>query len=404
MPFEPLRFVHAANAYLDAPPIVPGHPSPDLRRLLEDATLTAFDNVLQACLEHDVDFLLLTGNTFVEVDRSLRARVALISGLAMLGEAGIRTFVLPGQTDPPSAWTSIPGMPATVTVFGDDETEAVAVLRDGRVIASVGTTGVAESADSAPRCVAGHFRIGLQLLHQPGREPFSTRGRAMESDAQSFDYIAQGGPAPLALLRTETTLTHHPGTTQARSFDDSGPGGCTLIDVVPGRQPQCTLLPTAPVRYERLTVPAIGEGGGSLVQLMSDQLSAAPPADCERLRCVEWQTLADPGCAELNDPTATDRLTREAASQAFPESIHVLAAIRYAESEPQHSTAGLEAEFRRELQTAAEGPRTLAELGAHRPDWVDRLDPISGGLNAASVVARAANLGRRRLDADATQG
>lgn len=118
MAFEPQRFIHAANIRLDVPVSVQTAESltDDLRFAFEDATLHAFAEVIEASIRHDVDFLLLSGNVFVEADRSLRARLSLLRGFKRLEEHDIQVFVLPGDSDPPEAWRAIPEMPENVVV------------------------------------------------------------------------------------------------------------------------------------------------------------------------------------------------------------------------------------------------------------------------------------------------
>ena len=88
MAFEPQRFIHAASIRLDVPVSVQTAEAltDELRFAFEDATLHAFDEVIEACVKKDVDFLLLSGNVFVEADRSLRARLALLKAMHRLDE------------------------------------------------------------------------------------------------------------------------------------------------------------------------------------------------------------------------------------------------------------------------------------------------------------------------------
>ena len=118
MAFEPQRFIHAANIRLDVPVSVQTSETltDELRFAFEDATLHAFEEVIEASVRHDVDFLLLSGNVFVEADRSLRARLTLLRGVRRLAEHDIQVFVLPGDSDPPEAWRAIPEMPENVVV------------------------------------------------------------------------------------------------------------------------------------------------------------------------------------------------------------------------------------------------------------------------------------------------
>ena len=118
MAFEPQRFIHAANVRLDVPVSVQTTEklTDELRFAFEDATRYAFDEVIEVCIKRDVDFLLLSGNIFIEADRSLRARLRLLKGFHRLDEQNIHVFVLPGDADPPEAWRAIPELPENVTV------------------------------------------------------------------------------------------------------------------------------------------------------------------------------------------------------------------------------------------------------------------------------------------------
>ena len=118
MAFEPQRFIHAANVRLDVPVSVQTAESltDALRFAFEDATLHAFEEVIEASIRLDVDFLLLSGNVFIEADRSLRARLTLLKGVRRLAEHEIQVYVLPGDSDPPEAWRAIPEMPDNVVV------------------------------------------------------------------------------------------------------------------------------------------------------------------------------------------------------------------------------------------------------------------------------------------------
>ena len=118
MAFEPQRFIHAANVRLDVPVSVQTAESltDELRFAFEDATLHAFEEVIEASIRLDVDFLLLSGNVFIEADRSLRARLTLLKSVRRLAEHEIQVYVLPGDSDPPEAWRAIPEMPDNVVV------------------------------------------------------------------------------------------------------------------------------------------------------------------------------------------------------------------------------------------------------------------------------------------------
>ena len=166
MPFQPQRFIHAANVRLDVPVSV--HLSEtlteDLRHALEDATLTSFDTVIDLCISKAVDYLLLSGNAFVEADRSLRARLKLLDGFRRLHAKKIPVFVLTGDLDPPEAWRAIPEMPPNVTVCYSSNPEPTELTRGGRTIATVTASMWYGETDA--------FGIRIISRSEDGIEPF----------------------------------------------------------------------------------------------------------------------------------------------------------------------------------------------------------------------------------------
>lgn len=166
MAFHPQRFIHAANLRLDVPVSVHTSEtlSDELRMVFEDATLFAFDEVIEGCIKRDVDFLLLSGNVFVEADRSLRARLALLKGCRRLEEYGIHVFVLPGDADPPEAWRAIPELPENVTVCYSSSPEPMELYLNDELATTVSASIWFGEADD----------FGIQVLARGGEgvQPF----------------------------------------------------------------------------------------------------------------------------------------------------------------------------------------------------------------------------------------
>lgn len=137
MPYETLRFLHAARALVDHPLHETGPVGTDLRGFVRGATTNAFRKLIGECIEHDVDFLLLTGDALDQSDFSIKARVELRDGFERLDDSGIQVFVVPGPRDLVPTWDDFPDLPSNVTVFRPEADDPVAVLRDGAVIASI---------------------------------------------------------------------------------------------------------------------------------------------------------------------------------------------------------------------------------------------------------------------------
>ncbi len=166
MGYHPQRFIQAANIRLDVPVSVHTADvlSDKLRTEFEDATLQAFDEVVENCFRHDVDFLLLTGNVFLESDRSLRARLTVLKGFRRLHEKGIQVFVIPGDTDPAEAWRAIPELPDNVSICYSSSPEPEELVVDDQPVTLISSSMWLGNVDD----------FGIQVIAKGGEsiQPF----------------------------------------------------------------------------------------------------------------------------------------------------------------------------------------------------------------------------------------
>jgi exonuclease SbcD len=132
------RFVHAADLHLDTPFAGVARVDERLAQRLRDASLEAWDALVELTLREEAAFLLLAGDVYDGERRGLRAQMRLLAGLRRLTEGGVRVFLVHGNHDPVGGgWSAVAAWPDGVTVFGPDRVEAVAVERDGRTVAQV---------------------------------------------------------------------------------------------------------------------------------------------------------------------------------------------------------------------------------------------------------------------------
>lgn len=170
MAYHPQRFIHAANLRLDVPVSVFSFEqlSDSQRMAFEDATLQAFEQVIEACIRHSVQSLLLSGNVFIEADRSLRARLSLIRGFSRLQEKSIKVFVIPGDSDPQESWRSIPNLPENVVVCYSSMTEPAVLEIAGHTVLTISSSmWLGQTDDFGIQVIADGkdavrpFRIGI---------------------------------------------------------------------------------------------------------------------------------------------------------------------------------------------------------------------------------------------------
>lgn len=381
MPYETLRFIHAARLSVEHPLSDTGAIAPELRGLTRGATTQALRNLVAACLEHDIDFLLLTGDTLRQSDFSIKARVELRRGFEQLADAGIQVFLVPGANDPASLWDEFPELPSNVTVFRPESDDPVAVLRDGSVIASIRSLGWRQSwfawddeephadrtqrrpkeaddaensfdhalpqsrslsdehdgpeldgseplEDSEATAAAAPARREIRRVHSPADLRPNHFAIAIVRDGvdqpgldPQADYLAVVGGRERTTSKGSEWLMHFPGGVQGLSPHESGLHGCSLVDLDSDGVIRCRFLPTAPVRWENFEISVDAE-------TTFQQLVTHAQAACRELCGVApkpdelGRLVAEYGDA-ADGESSTDSVTQDVA--AISETLHAQA-------------------------------------------------------------------------------
>jgi DNA repair protein SbcD/Mre11 len=402
MPREPVRFLHAARLMLDH----------QLRGLLDlpepwqetvrDAASIAFDRLIDACLDHQVDFLLVTGDSFDARDGSLRAQAALARGLNRLAEHGIPSYLCCGNSDPWNSWMPQIRFAPEVHILGTpDCPEPCIVLRNSRVIATIDCVRHVEQAMSS-------VESGGVPIHEDSssRNPIAIRMSGPDSPAVSgtgFDYLAQAGACPRRTTIDGSLTMHYPGPLQGASSADSGICGATLVEVPAEGAPQLTLIPTAPVRWEDLTLHLTTVSPDEIVEQMHWAAGQIEPSPAEQLRLLTWDLYfhGSPPLL-LADPVSRRRAIEAACnnpSGSAPPAITVATHLHvHSFTETLQDTASpLARDFRRQLDAKLSEPgwspaQCLAESALCSGPWQTAMESALAGLNRDDVAWEAKRL------------
>jgi exonuclease SbcD len=450
MAFAPVRFLHAADARLDEAIGEIPKLSPRLASILQDATRAAFDRFIAAAIDHNVDFVLLAGNTFVEADQSLAARLALIDAFEQLNRSGIRAIILPGPLDPLDAWRRIPDLPENVTLLSPGPKGIVAVKRDEKVVARVGTELLipvrkkartlrdelrSETQRPVPvkiavLAAAGEEDDALLADWCPNEPPDSdaigddaraVREKAPSARAESkrrlpVDYVALCSGAARRTLARRKGIAHNPGPLQGRGPDQAGPRGCTLVTVEEDGTLRCDFLAAASVRWERFVVevPA-SPNRDDLLARCKPHLDGVRPEACENAWIFQWILRGNrPAIDVLEDESFRRQLRHDLANAtAMPSAddvVHHLV-VEATDAPVTEMAAGdpLEADFFEAL--ASSRPATadlfharLSELRELDPNWVGQLESLLGEIRAQSIAANAERIGKQLFRAASAHG
>ncbi|MCA9020187.1 MAG: hypothetical protein KDA74_08605, partial [Planctomycetaceae bacterium] len=328
MPFIPTRFIHASNLRLDHQAQGVGAVSTESQTILEDCTLDTFSHLIDACREHEIDFLLLSGNSFIADDFSIRARIALIEGFQKLAADQIQVFIVPGQHDPLSAWDLQYNWPANITFLSPQDRDVIDILREDETIATLQILGSAHRKYSQPLKLNQRnqlfnkqeeraLSIGLIAANLPtdhsdthgestqsiplslSDEYLPAEWQSEESNEISVDYLALCKGTQRHTFEMHPGVAHHPGTAQGLNFGEHEQNGVTLVTVGTEAQLEQRTLRIASVRWLVLELNLQPElSRAQLIQHMQESLLSQIRGHHEKLWMVRWQFQ---GSGELFD-------------------------------------------------------------------------------------------------------
>ncbi len=313
-----VRFVHAADLHLGAP--FGGVSAEDTRvgTALAQATFSAFDRIIDVCLEREARFLVIAGDAYNAADSSLAAQLHFQSGMRRLAEAGIEVFVVHGNHDPANGWSAGLVLPDSVHVFPVDHVGRFEVEVDGEVVAVIYGRSFARAAE-LENLALGYSRqpsdpVAIGVLHAnigstAGYDPYAPATLDDLRNAR-MDYWALGHIHKQDILCRDPWVVY-PGSPQGLNPKETGPHGCMVVELDSGGVARVEPVETAPIGWAQIDCDVSGASG---IEEVSEVLGRA----CDTVRadqnrpCVVRVTLvgrtaahgelARPGLlAELSD-------------------------------------------------------------------------------------------------------
>lgn len=286
---RPFRFIHCGDLHLDSPFTGLGHTDSDIKKILYDASFQAFEKVLDYGLEEKASFVLIAGDIYDSLTRSLRAQLNFRDLVRKAGKEGLSIYVVHGNHDPLDSWTARVSFPDNLFRF-PDRLSSVTHYEDGSPLAEIWGISYArkETSENLARRFSGIprerdiFRIGLlhcnvggvSTLHQ-NYAPCSL-GDLIDGPV---DYWALGHVHEMNILHDSSPMVVYPGNIQGRHMKEQGEKGCFLVSVDSGRVDGMEFLPTSEVLWME---EQISLSGNEEIADIHDLVGAA----CDRIRSL----------------------------------------------------------------------------------------------------------------------
>jgi len=263
-----IRFIHTADLHLDTPFKGLSNLNETLASILKNATFQSFRNIIDRCLQEQVDFLLIAGDIFDSENQSLAAQLKFADELQRLSDQRIPTYFICGNHDPLSSWIEGLQLPDNVHRFGSSEVEKIIHYKGDKPLVDI--HGISFQNKAVRNDLTQHYQIknrtapvSLALLHgtigQPGPHenyaPFSIENIS----GKGFDYWALGHIHKRQIIRKEHPAVVYPGNPQGRDFGETGAKGCYLVETTADQEPQIKFISTQLIRFEEVAIDLTGE-------------------------------------------------------------------------------------------------------------------------------------------------
>ena len=232
------RFFHAADIHLDSPLRGLSFSIPERAQEFRNASRRAFENLVSAVVDYEVDFLVIAGDLFDGDWRDYKTGLFFAQKMGELSRAGIQVFIVEGNHDAKTVIRKKLPWPENVTIFPSRKpaTEFIKTLKVALHGQSYQRSDVTENiALNYPSPNSGFFNIGVLHTACEGREghlPYAPCSKEQLA-THGYDYWALGHVHRREVIQENPHIIF-PGNLQGRHIRERGPKGATLVHVTDG--------------------------------------------------------------------------------------------------------------------------------------------------------------------------
>ena len=289
-----ITFIHTADLHLDAPLHGLHRIHADVAKRLQECQRQTFEHIINLCMEHNADFLVISGDLFDTNRRNIRTQVVLKEQFERLNRRGIRVFLAAGnhdnlaEADYKGAGMEIT-LPENVHVFSGDAPDEIVFDKNGEPAARIVGISFAQRdiqanlSQTFPSRNDRLFTVGVLHTSLSGHAEHDVYAPCSTDDliSKDYDYWALGHIHKRWEVSNSPWIVY-PGCPQARRRRETGNLSVSLVKTDTAGNCSVTELPSGALAMHDMDVDIAGiEKTGDLLAAVREDLNRlrrdAPP-------------------------------------------------------------------------------------------------------------------------------
>jgi DNA repair exonuclease SbcCD nuclease subunit len=259
---EQITFIHAADLHLDSPFKGLANVPEEIFTQIQNSTFHALDQLVEAAIQKNVDFVLLAGDLFDNERQSLKAQIHLKKAFEKLEQYHINVYVSYGNHDFVSGNPHPVQYPKNVYVFEEETVGTFPFIKNQHHLANIYgfsymTREVMENKTEEYVIKNKEVPFHIAMLHGSvgGNDehdvyaPFERR----QLIGKDFDYWALGHIHKRQILHEDFPVIVYPGNIQGRHRKETGDKGCYYVRLTKAES-ELTFIPLHSILFESLAI------------------------------------------------------------------------------------------------------------------------------------------------------
>jgi hypothetical protein len=245
MPCRPFRLLHASDLHLERPVRGLAAAPPPIRELLIDAPYRAAERIFAAAIADQVDLVILAGDIVAPYLAGPRGLSFFFEQFETLAAKNVSVYWAMGKADAAARWAQRVDFSPNVHILPAGTPLERVQVRDGLPLCRL----IGASWERGETVAIENFRPDPDGLFTIGVAYGSTTPETLKK--QQIGYLALGGRHDRFTCSTGAHGAHYPGTPQGRTPEESGPHGCTIVDVDEAGRTRTRFVATDVLRWQR---------------------------------------------------------------------------------------------------------------------------------------------------------